>query len=85
MQLLSHYSQWKHRKLSAIGTRSELLDFIYIVLFVYDKQQNSTGTDISLTATVMLADYNKSKFKYPRGNMLIVLVSSHSFLVIIVH
>lgn len=31
----------------------------------------------------MLADYNMSKLKYPRGNVLIVLASQHLVLVII--
>lgn len=70
-------------ELSAIETRLQLTHFICVVLYVNVIHQNSTGTDISLTATIMLADYNMSKLKYPRDNVLIVLVSQHSVLVII--
>ncbi len=56
--------------------------FINVVFYVYFMH---VGTDNSLTAKIILADYNISKLKYPWGNVLIVLVSQHSILVTILH
>lgn len=55
--------------------------YLNVVLYVYYMHQTKVGTNVSLAAKIILADYNMSKLKYPRGNVLIVLVSQHSILV----
>lgn len=51
--------------LGCVETRLQLKGFLNVVLYVYYMHQTRDGTNISLTAKIILADYNMSKLKYP--------------------